>query len=333
MHVDAINRQPFMSDPMRRYELVRHPFIVDSREQARLAKIGDGFELRFGTRATSKRVRSSAASEGKNYIELELLDGMLSVIGETDRLSVFEDPADFVVPLSDRSRDFYDELHAVLAGDDLEALCRLAGESTSRPFPEFAVPLTTTSAHAENFKSTAAGKPDKSVRCRVVRFGGEIPSAPPAGLAEYLTGVLGADGYEVQRTALAALFARLPVAKYAQIEGEYLMLPEADRALFRQTYLKKSIGMHCFYYSSGPWRHCWVRFGYDPSAHRENYRHQTLYLENNHRLLQLTQFPEIIDEVERNIDWYVTKVCDPVDGFLSEALRKLIAYRLNVLEQ
>lgn len=134
----------------------------------------------------------------------------------------------------------------------------------------------------------------------------------------------------MQDRFLCGFFAENKIAKFKQVQESFSGVPNLEgQELLKQTYLKKCVALHAFYYSAGPWRHCWVAFGYDPSTDRANYRHQSVALEGMASPFQLVEYPAIIEEVERNMDWYVLKECDPTAGFISKALRSLISYRVG----
>lgn len=328
----------------REYELVHHPFNVQDREETMLFRTDDGFELRFSNDALAKRVRATKSPGSKNYIELVIEDGIVRALGETRTLYEFVTPADFCIPISDEARCFYSELHTMLMGDDAGALAAYGERLTAAfcgeaghpqmplggGFPECPVPLTTAAAHFERFTGEIGPGSETCVRGATIRFGEQIPTEAPAGIRAYVVGKIGERGVVLSQRFLAALFAERPIIRFRDIEAAYsarLTLKEQD--ILKATYLKKCVALHAFYYSAGPWRHCWVAFGVDPASSRHNYRFQTISLSGIPAPFQIIDHPHIVTEVDRNFDWYVSARCDLVDGFVSKALKCFILFTLN----
>ncbi len=93
--------------------------------------------------------------------------------------------------------------------------------------------------------------------------------------------------------------------------------------------MKRCVGLHSYFASSGPWRHCWVRFGYDPSKYKGNYRYKVIEMRSKKASFQVFQKPSIKAEVCKNENWYLHDECDPIDGFISKALKNFIVYTID----
>lgn len=318
------------------FKLVHHPFNIEEREDALLFRKQDNFEIRFSPDIFSKKIESTKSVGSRKYIEIETIDGKCEMLSETNEIHEFLTPADFYVEINQNSREFYENIYENLMDDDLEKLTSHAEKMTeflkTNNFPECPAPLITTALHYENFTTSSTGASGDSYSSTQIRFGDDIPCQVPTETREYISKGLGEEGYEVQDRFLNHYFRNTAITKYKNIEIEYQKISSArDKELVKLTYLKKCLSMHAFYYTSGPWRHCWVRLGYDPACDRQNYKFQLLNVKSTN--FQLIEYPDIIAEVEKNIDWYLLKECDATDGFISEALRNLILYKITTHEK
>ncbi len=90
--------------------------------------------------------------------------------------------------------------------------------------------------------------------------------------------------------------------------------------------LSKMLPLYFYFYSSGPWIHYWVRFGYDPKLYSDNYMYQFVSSKKHHYNLIIKENSKMMREMEKNRDWYVSNVFDPKTGFLTPAFFDFFNY-------
>ena len=317
------------------FDLIQHPFNINKKEEILLFRIPNGFEMNFTLDIFSKKVQSTMISSNKNYIEVEIADGECKILSETNKINKFNNPADFYVKISEDARQLYTDIHKHIITDDLNSLTAYAIDLDiflrDHDFPECPVPLITSSSHFENFSVNSVKKVDQNrIYCIQIRFGESIPNKPMEQIKSLLLDVIGEAAYELQHSILHTYFKLNKIAKYTEIQNYYIKnLSEEEKKVFRLFNLKKCLSEHAFFYKSGPWRHCWVAMGYDPSTDRQNYKYQVIYLKGRKEPFQIIERPQIIAEVDKNIDWYLLKECDPVLGFISKALKCFVLFSLS----
>ncbi|KCV67460.1 hypothetical protein H696_06099 [Fonticula alba] len=97
-----------------------------------------------------------------------------------------------------------------------------------------------------------------------------IPTEPPnPHLAHWIASNLGSHGLETLRQ-LRQLFEERPIWLRKSLFGR---LPRTDTRLFKQL-----ISLVAYTFTRGPWKFCWVRFGYDPRKDPASRLYQRLEL-------------------------------------------------------
>lgn len=193
-------------------------------------------------------------------------------------------------------------------------------------FPECPVPLISTVSHYENFKGDCASFNTDFKKSIFIKFGDAIPTHPPEGQREMIIERLGEEHTKILEEFLEEIFKKSPIIKSRDIQ-EIFDKTIASR-IKKTTYLKLCISLFSYYFESGPWRGYRIRLGYDPRTDSSNYKFQVLLF--NHVVVNISDYPDIIAEVEANRDAYILKECDPVNGFVSEAFKKLIMFKLQL---
>lgn len=318
----------------REFELVRYPFRAENKEGVLLYRVEDGYEMRFTRDVFSKRVYSSVSNLQRSYIEIEIDNEKVVALSETHNIHEFTTPADFYVPQSEHALKFYSEVHSSLVGDDLEKLTAMATETDQKVkasgFPEFSLPITTVMAHFENYK-TATAKADTFPHVPIVqiKFGELIPSKAPEESENIVRSALSKEQYNIQSQFYKSFFGTMPISRFRTIAERYSKSPDSVKQAISLNILKRCIGLHAYFVTSGPWRKCWIMLGYDPTTDSENYKYQVIEMRTKKANFQIFQRPEIEAEVVKNREWYVLKEFDPVDGFVSKSLKNFIIYTID----
>ncbi|ELA41409.1 uncharacterized protein VICG_01514 [Vittaforma corneae ATCC 50505] len=315
-------------------EWVLYPFKIHKKDDALLFRLENGFEMRFTRDIFSKRVYSTQVELYRNVIELEITNEKVKIISQIQKINKFETPADFYVPIVQSTREFYESIHSSLINSNLNVLLEKSIEVKKyireKGFPEIPLPITTTSSHFENFDS-AVCKHDNFPRIPIkrVKYGEMIPDSYPEESFQLLKKYLTKEQFELQDSFYRSFFTSTSIARFKAVANQY----EKCKLLFKQSIslnmLKRCIGLHAYFTTSGPWRKCWIRFGFDPSLDQNCYQFQLVEMRSKKASFQIFQRPEIIAEVSKNKEWYLLKECDPIDGFISKALKNFIIYTVD----
>lgn len=322
----------------RSYELVHYPFKIRSLEDLILYRVGNNFEMRFSKDLFAKRVHSTKTTSIKNYIEIEIIGEKITTIAKSDSIHQFKTPADFYIEISKESKEFYESLHSVLIDQDISVLFEKAAELDSKinidGLPEISVPLNTTSTHFENFE-TATANLDHFPKIPIVQIkhGDPIPTVPVERAVDLLQKTLTKHQYNSQDQFYKDFFKNVSITRFKTIAIAYEEQSVEFKRRISLNILKRCIGIHAYFVISGPWRKCWISFGHNPELNQENYKYQLVEFRTKKANFQLFQKPEIIAEVSKNKDWYLLRECDPVDGFISKALKNFIIYTIDNVGQ
>lgn len=316
------------------FDWVEYPFRVKKKEDILLFRLENGFEMRFTRDVFSKRVASTPVELHKNVVEIEINGEDGRIVSEIKKLNRFITAADFYIPVSEEASNFYGSIHNSLISANIDTLIEKSIEVDKyvlkHGFPEIPLPFAVTGSHFENFES-AMSKPDTFPKLPIarMRFGDPIPNTHPAVSFDILKNLLSDDQFGAQESFYTSYFESNQISRFRFIARQY----EAGGANFKQrislNILKRCICLHAYFVISGPWRKSWIRFGVDPSADQEYYKYQLIEMRTKRANFQIFQRPEIIAEVEKNKSWYLHTECDPVDGFISKALKNFIVYTID----
>lgn len=319
------------------YDLIHHPFNVINPEKSMIKKTSDGFELYFDNNIFSKKIYSNLNTSIKNYIEIEIFEnGDCKMISETNELHEFTTPADFFIEKNFKTKKFYSEVYKnIITENNLENLEKYALEfdnfCKNEFIPEYPVPITTISSHFENFNmNNIKNFENNSYSSIQIKFEDEIPKEYPKEIKNQILKEIGNEKYYLQEKIFNNFFKKNKIVKIKEIENLYYkILNEEEKKMITYTFFKKAIILHAYLYINGPWRHCWVAMGYNPTMNQKNYKYQTLYKKGTHIPYQLIEYPEIIKEVEKKPDWFLLKKCHSSHGFISKALQDFILFAIK----
>lgn len=317
------------------FELVRYPFKVKNEADVILFRVENSFEMRFSRELFAAKVLATPLNNlSKTFIEIEINGKEARIISETKRIHDFQTPADFYTPANNASKAFYEKIHSAIIGNDINNLLNTAIEISEEinesGFPELPLPLTTASSHFENYE-TAIGKLENFPKIPIVqvKHGDEIPQDFPIQAMSLLKNHLSVEQFQAQQFFYERFFQVTPITRFKTIAMDFEMTDTLFKRKISLNVLKRCIGLHAYFVVSGPWRKSWIRFGYDPRLDQSNYRYQSIEMRSKRANFQIFQKPEIVAEIMKNKEWYLLRECDPVDGFVSKALKNFIIYTID----
>lgn len=313
-------------------DLILYPFPAKNKEDLILFRLDDGYEMRFTHDVFSKRVASNRSVHLRNYIEIEIGESEARILNEYKELHEFNAPCDFYIPQEDSARNFYKDLYSTLVHKDLEAVVSMASNvedmAKREGFPAFNAVLATTTSHFENYSRVSAKNDSPQIIPAVqIRIEEDIPVSCEKNVFESAKLDTREDIFEVQDLFYRYAFGKSPILRFKTVVELYEEYPFKNGIVLAS--LKKYIALHAYFFISGPWRKCWVRFGYDPKLDCENYKHQVIEMRSKRANFQIFQKPEIEHEVSKNREWYVLKEFDKMDGFISKPLKNFIIYSID----
>jgi len=315
-------------------EWVHYPFKIHETVDALLFRLKDGFEMRFTDDIFAKRTVSTPVDTHRSMVEIEIDGEDGRIVSEIRKINRFETPADFYIPVADDARSFYESIHSSLISETLDDLIAKSVEVSKHVrehgFPEIQIPVTIASGHFENFES-AAQRAEGHQRLPISRmkFGEQVPTQYPEEALAILRKYLTEEQLEAQASFYRAYFDSTPISRFRFIARAYEAVDQSIRQAIPLSLLKRCICLHAYFVTSGPWRKCWVRLGFDPSVDQENYRYQLIEMRSKRANFQIFERMEIEAEVCKNRGWYLVDECDPVDGFVSKALKNFIVYTID----
>lgn len=315
-------------------ELVLYPFKIQNTENIIMFRTNEGFELRFSRDIFSKRVSSTKISNQRNYLELEINDDTVVCVNEYNVLDEFITPADFYIDNGEDAKSFYKEIHSHLVNDDLENHLSFSLELNKSikeaGFPEFNTCLATTATHFENYdKYISRPSTTQSTPIFQIKINDSIPTSPSEKTIMHLASILNQEIFQAQDQFYKAIFKNTPIVRFKTIANSYEKQSELFKKNVSKHFIKCCIGLHAYFFTSGPWRKCWVALGYDPKTDSNNYKYQIIEIRTKRASFQVFERPEIEIEVNKNKDWYILKNFHPVNGFISKALKNFIIYILD----
>ncbi|KAI5150788.1 hypothetical protein ENBRE01_1710 [Enteropsectra breve] len=202
----------------------------------------------------------------------------------------------------------------------------------TKRFPLLPQPRAMVFAHFETFANMDKTKnlqKTESLNAHQLTYGEPIPEEEPHGALDLLLKRHGQKSFEVQKEFFSEFLKDNKIFKVSELEASYNRLGKRKRSLLTKYALKQWLVLHAYCYSKGPWRLMWVQLGYDPSIDRDNYRHQEIFVPSLKIRYLIRDSKAVTDEVDKNMDWYLFKECHKTDGFVSQALKDLVAYILE----
>lgn len=93
--------------------------------------------------------------------------------------------------------------------------------------------------------------------------------------------------------------------------------------------LKGFLPLVAYYVITGPWKKLWIEYGFDPKKDINMYKYQRIPIRKLGKYSQLTEFPELINEIEKSPLIYLKEECEYERGFIKEEGIELIKNFIN----
>lgn len=315
--------------------LIQHPFIINFIEESGICATERGFSLQFGNDVLGKCVNSFKEKTGKRFIIIETEGDTCRILHEANEIHRFRAPADFYIPIDSSSKEFYEDFYDHIVSDGPEGLSTYSAKVTEylkeHGFPPITMPKISTAQHFTRL----AVQPDKKsttdrILCKKAYFGESVPTEADPCIIQMLKKRIGSEEFAVQDKFLNELFRIRKVWRYTSVLEEYeSRLTEEEKNILKKWHLKNCLAVHAYFCLNGPWRCQWIVFGLDPARDATNYRYQLFAFERNRPTFQLCDLPSVIKEVDAHPDRYLRRECDPVYGFISEALKNFVLLTLD----
>lgn len=316
-------------------DVIEYPFEIEEQSPPVFIKTKNGYDVKICGRLDSKKITASVSRKPQRYLHVEVSGDKCRVVGRTGCLYVFCTPADFYVPSSSGSRGFYEDVYMKLVHGDMNQCLELA-ETFDRVFknnelPMYPVPITSTVESFENYnlKDFRGGR-DEGGDTIHVGYDDEVPGSPSPELVDRLRGIYTQEALDVQDSLFSCMFSTHPVLRISNIMKMFRNDDRAVEAGFSHWKVKKLLPVYAYFVTSGPWRGCWVRFGYDPKRDPGSFKYQIYDSRRSGRMFQVFEAEDIVQEVERNRSWYLCNTPSFKTGFHTKALLNLLRYRTEL---
>lgn len=314
------------------FDILEYPFKANELNPLSFVKTRAGYEAKICSRLDSKKILATKSRRRQRYIHVEIGEDGCRMAGHTDNLYVFSTPADFYVPVSADTRDFYEDVYTKLVHGDMDECLRVAEMFDqvyrSTALPEYPIPITSTVESFENYnlKDFKGGKDDTGDTMHV-SYEDETPTEPVPGLFKKLQESHGSDVFRIQNEVFVRIFSMHPILRISNIMKIFNSDDVAMDTGFGSWKVRKLLPLYAYFITSGPWRGCWTRFGYNPKSSSDNFRYQIYDSRKSGKMFQVFEAEDIIHEVERNRAWYLSGQSNSKTGFHTKALLNLLKFR------
>lgn len=307
--------------------LVKHPFFIQNKEDALLFKTKNTLEYHFDETVFSKKITAEVSENNYGFVECEYDDdGNVVVLNEFQSVYEFKELADFVIKEPEASKTFYKDMHEILLETDLDRFIgnaeKLNEYLKTKNFPIYYPHKFIKAKHWDmDLQIKQIGDVNR-VKAYTIKIEDEIPLKHPENVKDNFIKNNSAELYEKTSAFIREHFKE-NILSTKDIENKFEMHKTGE---FTQYALRYTLVEHYYILNEGPWRRCWIKFGYDPKADQENYIYQKIDVNNKNLHFQIKNNSELVQEIEKKRDWYIKKKFDAKNGFLHEACLKLINY-------
>ncbi|WUR03663.1 transcription factor tau [Vairimorpha necatrix] len=300
------------------FDVIDYPLKI--RENTKLIFHYNKYKIEFRIMDTldSKKIYATKKRNTDLLLLLNIEDNNVNIIGHTTNLYEFEGPLDFYIDNTDFLA-FKNKLGNVFIDGNITNLLDTS-QITIEKFPPYYPPIINhyemTPKILTITKNTILYK-NKTESVRVY-YNDKIPVSPlyneevDEDISHFINSL---PCLILPFSVIKALFQEYKKSKKLNIAAEKI---------------KTIISMFRYYVMDGPFRNCWVSFGYDPKIDKKNYKYQLIDLRSEGAFFHLFEKDLIIKEVEKNMDWYVKEDCDFKNGFFKKTLMQLILYHNHV---
>lgn len=305
------------------FDLVQHPLELDEKTVSTLEKHKDAYSMQVTGGLGSKRVFASKEESRKVYLHVLIDNEGPRICGESTTVYVFGTPADFYVPVSEKTAKFYGDIYKNITSNRIEDLQQSAEAfyrrfySNNEHFPFYPMPITTRIGLSDDKKlKEFLSEREKIQNSVVVRYEDKVPDAPNEAAFRAVGRFVDSDFNPL--AFLEGVFAENPILRMEYIKKIYRQ--EISDPLKRKVAFDRFrffVPAVAYFMNSGPWYKTWIRFGLDPKKKREMYRYQVLAFKVHGAAFQVFEDPWIVEEVEKNRDTFLRSDCSYKTGFLT----------------
>lgn len=305
------------------FDLLEHPLVISVRDTCLLVKHGDTYYMRITDAVHSKKVVATKLRSECVFLHVEVDDGRPSIKGHADNMYRFDVPADFYVPVSPDAARIYGNIYTGIMGSNIEDMHKCAEDFVKRFYsdsvhlPVYPIP-TVTRIRVSNDRKFCNLLVDRE-KCQnaiVVKHGNEAPAGPREGVVEMVEKF--ADDSFNPLVFLKMVFSEHPVLRMDCVRKVYYerLTPECRKILTFNRF-RSFVPAVAYFMNSGPWYKTWIRFGVDPSKDRSMYRYQVLALGVQETGTQLFESPQLLEELERDPETFLSLKYNHRTGFLT----------------
>lgn len=305
------------------FDLIEHPLEISLHDTHLLVKHGDTYRMRITDAVHSKKIIATKLRPGRVFLHVEIDDGRPSIKGHAENVYRFDVPADFYVPVSPETARIYEDIYTGIVGSDIESMHKCAEDFVKRFYsdnvhlPVYPIP-TVTRIGVSNDRKFCNLLVDRE-RCQnavVVKHGEEAPAGPKEGVVEMVERF--ADDSFSPLAFLKEVFAEHPVLRMDCIRKMYheRLAPDCRKRLTFNRF-RSFVPAVAYFMNSGPWYKTWIRFGVDPSKDRSMYRYQVLALGVQDTGTQVFEKPQLMAELERDPETFLSLEYNHRTGFLT----------------
>ncbi|EJW02294.1 hypothetical protein EDEG_03267 [Edhazardia aedis USNM 41457] len=310
-------------------KLIYYLHTLEKDEEINLIDLNDKVKIRFKDTLDSPFVILEPKKKKNTFYILEINDDeKVKLLGKTNTLYQSKQPADFYVPVSTESTQYYEDLYSKLVDLSPDECINYFMQNNNilniaplYPPPEFTqYPISTVLPGIRKV-------PKNPEFPRIITLGKEIRKVPTEPCEESVTFLKErySDVYNIVVQHYHDFFNTRPIFSNVDFKPELKKFNEKNDVNLSLTAFKMFITVVAYYVKSGPFLMCWIRFGTDLSKNSDNYRYQRL---TKYRIPVRRDFIFMNKELEELIDSnkskYVSDSFDETNGFFKNSLLQLI---------
>ncbi|OQS54478.1 hypothetical protein EHP00_1057 [Ecytonucleospora hepatopenaei] len=311
-------------------KLVKHPFFITDKEDVLLFRNEDFLEYHFDGTIFSKTIDAQEIESNLVYLECTSDEnGFLVILDTFSKIYEFKEPVDFYFPQPLESQAFYKNFHQILLDDNLHNFVKhsdtLNDYLKTKNFPDFFMEKY---INIKPWDMDEKGGQDVSfvrIKAFIIKTHEDTPKEHPENIKDNFIKNIGQKQYDDIQDFIKKYFLE-NILTVKEIEEIYKNATDLNFTLYA---LKYAIIEHYYIFADGPWRKCWIKFGYDPKTCWDNYIFQKITFINHSMSFQIKDNKELLKEIEKKREWYILKTFEPKNGFLSNACLKLIDYFIS----
>ncbi|KAF7683132.1 General transcription factor 3C polypeptide 5 [Astathelohania contejeani] len=312
------------------FDMVEYPFKIKDDDPLYLES-GDGvYETRIVNTLESKKIYATPKNNESTIFHIRIENGKAEIVGRTETVYEFVTPADFYIPIPQETKNYYNELYDRMIYSELDDFLEYTKSIPLNPIPLYVPPVLSSGSifQTYQFKNYITQKSSNRQAIQI-RIEDSVPEAFTSPNEIKLRDKYGEDIFKEIKNIIDSFITNNPIFKLRNLHKIILnndFFKKENISIYKT---REFVPCLAYYYTSGPWKGCWVRLGYDPKLHKENFKYQIIGFKRICKARMLYEIEDVYSEINENQNIYTNDVFDYSNGFLKVEALELIKKRLS----